>query len=123
MISKDKDYFALDKIDTGIAPFIQEINSLGYKTLMSCSGMKKDHKEAAKCPFICFERPRLSGDEMILFLRFLGDCFYNSNWDVEYISRYVVGYLPKGLDDPDIKKRFQKFLLNLKTFDFFTHSY
>ncbi|MFX1567700.1 MAG: hypothetical protein ACFFCV_04950 [Promethearchaeota archaeon] len=123
MISKAKKYFELNNIDNGIAPFIQEINSLGYKTIMSCSGMKKDHKETEKCPFICFERPRLSGEEMILFLRFLGDCLYNSNWDVEYFSCYVIGYLPRGLDDPDIKKRFKKFLANLKNRDIFTHSY
>jgi hypothetical protein len=123
MISKAKEYFELHNIDNGIALFIQEINILGYKTLMSCSGMKKDHNEAEKCPFICFEKPRLSGEEMIIFLRFLGDCLYNSNWYVEYFSCYVVGYLPWGLDDTDIKKRFQKFLTNLKTMDFFTHSY
>jgi len=123
MISKDKEFFNLDNVDNGIAHFIQEINDMGYKTIMSCSGMKEDHFKVEKCPFICFDWPRLSGEEIILFLRFLGDCFYNSNWYVEYFSRYVVGYLPSGLKDKDIKKRFQKFVSNLRVMDYFKHSY
>ena len=88
---------------------------------MSCSGMKKDHHVAEKIPFICFGWPQLSGEEMLLFIRFIGDCLYNSNWDVHYFSQYIVGYLPWGLNDTHIKERFQKFVSNLKTMDFFKY--
>ena len=114
----------IDNLDNGIVQFIQKINNLGYKTVMSCSGMKKDHLGvkkfvAKKCPFICISWPHLSGEEMLLFLRFIGDCLYNSNWNVQYFSYYVVGYLPWGLNDAIIKRRFQKFLFNLRIMDFF----
>ncbi len=114
----------ISNVDDGIVQLIQEINNLGYRTVMSCSGTKEDHFEASlKCPFICFSWPQLVGEEMHLFLRFIGDCLYNSNWEVQYFSQYVVGYLPWGLTDSKIKRRFQKFLLNLKKMDFFKHSY
>jgi len=93
-------------MDNGIIQYIEEINNLGYKTVMSCSGMKKDHVDAKKCPFICFEWPRLSGQDLFLFLSFIGDCLYNSNWDVA-----------------DIKVRFKKFVINLKIMNFLKQSY
>lgn len=124
MISEDIEILeVINNVDNGIVQFIQEINNLGYRTVMSCSGMKEDHFETFKRPFICFGLPQLAGEEMLLFLRFLGDCLFNSNWDVQYFSQYVVGYLPWGLKDSKIKRRFQKFLLNLKNMDFFKHSY
>lgn len=110
-------------LDNGIKQNIEEINNLGYKTVMSCSGMKKDHVDATKCPFICLEWPRLSGQDLLLFLSFIGDCLYNSNWDVEYFSHYVIGYLPWGLTDTDIKERFKKFVINLKIMNFLKQSY
>ncbi len=124
MISEDIEILeVINNVDNGIVQFIQEINNLGYRTVMSCSGTKEDHIETFRCPFICFGWPQLAGEEMLLFLRFIGDCFYNSNWDVQYFSQYVVGYLPWGLEDSKIKRLFQKFLLNLKNMDFFKHSY
>jgi len=114
----------ISNVDNGIVQLIQEINNLGYRTVMSCSGTKEDHLEAfIRSPFICFSWPQLVGEEILLFLRFIGDCLYNSNWEVQYFSQYVVGYLPWGLEDSKIKRRFQKFLLNLKNMDFFKHSY
>jgi len=124
LISEDIEILeVINNVDNGIVQFIQEINNLGYRTVLSCSGTKEDHFETFRCPFICFSWPQLAGEEMLLFLRFIGDCLYNSNWDVRYFSQYVVGYLPWGLKDSKIKRRFQKFLLNLKNMDFFKHSY
>jgi len=118
MISANKSNYRIYNVDKGIVHYIQEINNLGYKTVLSCSGMKRDHNNIKKGPFICFERPRLSGGEVLLFLRFIRDCLYNSNWDVRFLSRYVIGYLPWGLEDSDIKKRFQKFVTILKNMNF-----
>ena len=129
MLSEDIEILGvINNVDNGIVHFIQEINNLGYKTVMSCSGMKKDHLVAKtfvakKCPFICISWPNLLGEEMLLFRRFIGDCFYNSNWEVQYFSHYVVGYLSWGLNDTVINRRFQKFLFNLKKMDFFKYSY
>ncbi len=124
MISEDIEILeVINNVDSGIVQFIQEINNLGYRTVLSCSGTIEDHFGTLRCPFICFGWPQLAGEEMLLFLRFIGDCLYNSNWDVRYFSHYVVGYLPWGLRDSKIKRRFQKFLLNLKNMDFFKHSY
>ena len=117
MASIDKGMY--ETLDDGIIQYIKEINNLGYRTVMSCSGMKKDHVEIQQCPFICFEWPLLSGKEMLFFLRFIGDCLYNSNWDVVYFSHYIIGYLPWGLNDIDINERFKKFVINLKSMDFF----
>ena len=123
MISEDIEILeVINNADNGIVQFIQEINNLGYRTVMSCSGTKEDHFETYRCPFICFGWPQLTGEKMVLFLRFIGDCLYNSNWDVQHFSQYVVGYLPWGLKDSLIKRRFQKLLLNLKNMDFFKHS-
>jgi hypothetical protein len=119
----DNQFCELNHIDHGITDFIQEINNLGYKTIMSCSGMKKDHYELEKCPFICIDRPEASKEEIFSYLCFIGDCFYNSNFFVEFFSRYIIGYLPWGLDDSNIEKRFQKFVNNLKNWDFFNNSY
>jgi len=115
--------FETNNLDNGIIQYIEEINNLGYKTVMSCSGMKKDHVDATKCPFICFEWPRLPGQDLFLFLSFIGDCLYNSNWDVVYFPHYVIGYLPCGLNDTDIKVRFKKFVINLKIMNFLKQSY
>ena len=123
MIKEFRNFSEICGIDHGISQFIQEINSLGYMTIMSCSGMKQDHYEKEKCPYICFEQPNLSHEELIKYMQFLGDCFYNSNWFVEYFPRYIVGYLPWGLDDSIIENRFQKFVCNLKMRDFFKYSY
>jgi hypothetical protein len=113
-----------DLFDNGISKYIQQINELGYKTIMSCSGMDKEHKQKEKCPFICFAKPKdLSKEDISKYFCFIGDCLYNSNWFVECFSRNLVGYLPWGLDDSDIDRRFQKFLLNLRIRDFFKHSY
>jgi len=111
-------------LDGGISHYIQDINNMGHKTVMSCSGMEQDHYKKEKCPFICFEKPQLSNDDdLIKYLKFIGDCFYNSNWFVEYFSQYVVGYLPWGLNDSNIKRRFKKFVNNLKLRDGFNYSY
>lgn len=123
MISEFRNTSGIYGIDGGINKYIQEINNLGYKTIMSCSGMKRDHYEKYKCPFICFERPNLSDNELIKYLEFIGDCLFNSNWFVEYYPRYIIGYLPWGLTDSNIEKRFQKFVNNLKMRDFFKYSY
>ena len=123
MISEFRNTCEMYGIDSGITKYIQDINTLGYKTIMSCSGMKKDHYEKDKCPFICFERPHLSDDDLIKYIQFIGDCLFNSNWFVEYFPRYIIGYLPWGLNDSNIEKRFQKFLHNLRMRDFFKYSY
>jgi len=118
MISANKINYGIYNVDNGIVRYIKEINNLGYKTVLSCSGMKRDHSKAKICPFICFERPRLSGEAILLFLRFIRDCLYNSNWDIRFISRYVIGYLPGGLDDIEIKERFRKLVSILRNMVF-----
>ncbi len=123
MIKEFRNSSEIHGIDNGISHYIQEINSLGYPTIMSCSGMEQDHYEKEKCPYICFERPNLSDEELIRYMQFIGDCFYNSNWFVEYFPRYIIGYLPWGLDDSNIETRFKKFVHNLKMRDFFKYSY
>ena len=123
MISAKKANYGINNVDNGIVKYIQEINNLGYKTVLSCSGMKMDHIKNKNCPFICFERPHLSGEEILRFLRFIRDCLYNSNWDVKFISRYVIGYLPGGLDDTEIKERFQKLVSILKRMIFLRYNY
>lgn len=123
MIKEFRNFSEIHSVDNGISQYIQEINSLGYTTIMSCSGMEQDHYEKEKCPYICIDRPNLSDDDLIKYLQFIGDCFYNSNWFVEYFPRYIIGYLPWGLDDSNIETRFQKFVHNLKMRDFFKYSY
>jgi hypothetical protein len=123
MIKKHQIISEIHNLDNGIVKYIQEINTLGYKTIMSCSGMEKDHYKRQKPPFICFNFPELSNHELRKFLSFLGDCLYNSNWYVEYFPRHIVGYLPWGLNDSDIEYRFKKLLNNLRTRDFFKYSY
>ncbi|MFX1340189.1 MAG: hypothetical protein ACFFDK_16380 [Promethearchaeota archaeon] len=123
MISEFRNTCEIYGIDGGIIKYIQEINTLGYRTIMSCSGMKKDHYGTHKCPFICFEMPKLSNNNEIKYLQFIGDCLFNSSWFVEYFPRYIVGYLPWGLNDSIIEQRFQKFVNNLKMRDFFKYSY
>lgn len=123
MINNYQNTCEIHGVDNSISPYIQEINNLGYKTIMSCSGMEKDHSGKEKCPFICFDRPNLSNDDLIRYLQFIGDCFFNSNWFVEYFPRYIIGYLPWGLDDSNIERRFQKFVNNLRKRDFFKYSY
>ena len=113
----------VQNVDDGIVKYIQLINNLGYKTIMSCSGMEKDHYNKEKCPFICFIPPVLSKHNLSKYLCFLGDCLYNSNWYVEFFPRYIVGYLPWGLNDSEIEFRFQKLVTNLHTRDFFKYSY
>ena len=65
----------------------------------------------------------ITGEELVKYYRCLGDCFYNSNWFVEYISHYVIGYLPWGLSDSIIKDRYKRLIQNLKMMNFFNHSY
>ncbi len=113
----------MNKVDKCIAKYIKQINNLGYQTVLSCSGMQRDHYNDRKCPFICFVPPHLFGEEMNQYLRFIGDCLYNSNWFVEFFPHYIVGYLPWGLKDSNIKNRFHKFVSNLRMRDFFKHSY
>ncbi len=123
---KDKLKFDESKIDRGIVEHLKKINHLGYKTIMSCSGMEKDHDEKNndRCPYICFDKPQFTEkDELNVFIRFLGDSLYNSNWFVEIFYPYVVGYLPKKLSDEVIKVRFQKLVNTLKLRDFFKYSY
>ena len=123
MITHARKTNMLTDLDKGITDYIQEINDLGYSTYMSCSGMKEDDHDKEQCPFICFCPIDLADEELVKFYRFLGDSFYNSNWFVEYISNYVIGYLPWGLSDSNIKDRFERLIQNLKMMDFFKNSY
>ena len=123
MIAPARKTNVLTDLDNGIADYIHEINDLGYKTYLSCSAMKEDVHDKEQCPFICFCPIDLAGEELVNYYRFLGDCFYNSNWFVEYISHYVIGYLPWGLSDSKIRDRFERLIQNLKMMNFFNHSY
>lgn len=123
MAIADNNISELNQVDNGIMEYIQEINDLGYVTVMSCSGMKEDHYEVEKCPFICFNYPELSGDELKSYLRFLGDSLFNANWFIEFFNRNVSGYLPWGLNDSNIENRFKKLINNLKLRDSMKFSY
>ena len=123
MISPARKIHTFEDLDDGIKDYIQELNDLRYVTYMSCSGMKGDHHEGEICPFLCFCPLKLADEELVKYYRFLGDCFFNSNWFVEYLADFVIGYLPYGLSDAIIKERFERLIRNLKMRDFFKNSY
>ena len=118
-----QEIYKIFDLDNGIIKYIQEINNLGYKTIMSCSGMRKDHYHTDNYPFICFTLKELNKRSLNKFFSFITDCLYNSNWYVELYPLYIIGYLPLGLNDSDIENRFQKLLKNLRMQEFFKKSY
>jgi len=43
--------------DVSIASYIDEINAMGYKTVASCSGMRRDHHGHEESPYLSIELP------------------------------------------------------------------
>ncbi len=104
-----QDYLIIDNgsvpVDIGIIKYLRIINDMGFITLSSCSGMKRDHIGEEKFySYINFEKRTPSNDELLM------DCLKKAGFSVSIKDKAISGRLSEKMSDSDIKKSFENLI-------------